>query len=134
MVAGAPWRWSADSVARVRRAALVLAAALLQARYGSAPFVKLFGDWGLAGGRQPREIHLFSNGQRTTLTLNGREIAALAGGEHQVLQVPFASAAIPLVVTVPSYVTATFFSLTPNPCPATLMVVPDEPLRGSTAI
>ncbi|MCX6998297.1 MAG: hypothetical protein NTV49_14740 [Kiritimatiellaeota bacterium] len=66
-----------------------MAVALLRARYGSAPFVKIFGDWGLAGGGRPRDIHIFSNGARTTLTLNGREIAASAGGGHQTLQIPF---------------------------------------------
>jgi hypothetical protein len=64
------------------------AAALMQARYATAPVLQVFGDW-QAGGPAQRAIHLFTNCPEVRLVRNQILWQALPACAHLRLMVPF---------------------------------------------
>jgi len=68
-----------------------LAAAFLRAKYGTAPFVRVFGDWGHSSGPESgtRELHIMTNCREVVILRNGQPVATVTGGPHRVQTVPF---------------------------------------------
>ena len=72
-----------------------MSVALLRSLFMDEPFVALFGDWGrTADDRDPAEdgrrwVHVFTNGQRTVLLVNGRQVSEFDGRGHYLCHLPF---------------------------------------------